>query len=1406
MKYFISFLILGLSLINIPSIVYAESRSVSDTIHADDTWDADTIRVEGEITLMDDVTLTILPGTRIEFQGHYGIKIMGTIIADGRESDSIIFTMPLSDTAGFYKWYDNEGSWGGIYFDNTAGQGADGNMHDNDTSRLDHCIFEYTKSSKNEDAYYAGIEVTDFSRLIISNCEFRNNRTHYRGGAIRAYTNSDIIIRDNHIHHNTAWEWGGAIYLHNSGAFLSGNIIEYNEVISKNPGAQRAAGGGIGIIGMKPDIRNNIIRYNMAVIGAGIHMVNSFGVVAGNTISYNMGHTDLPPDTYSKGGGMLMESGSSPKIINNSIANNISDEGGGLFVVNSDPVIFGNLIVNNTANFTSGGLFSISSSEDIVNNTFANNKAPIGAAIEFNDSEPLFKNNIVWNNLHPSDKQIKLLGYFVKLHVQNSIIENGASSFEGESSPTFTQLIEDDPEFVGPSLGEGAGFEGLDGMDWSVEDSSSCVNKGNNNFSDLPVPSRDIYGGKRINHSIIDIGAYEALITSLDVKDTIKQNTTWIADTVHLKDNLVIADDVTLTILPGTWIKADGRYRIDVLGTIIAAGTENNPIHFTVADTAGNWDKSIPDGSWRGIFIDNEAAHNIMADNQPSLLRHCYIGYVKSLEDEAFQHSALMVNKYSGLSLSHCTFFENSARYESAGIMLRFSNIDISNCRFYNNYGGNGPCIWTENSDFTVDNCYFEDNRATGGPGGAINSQAGSITISNSEFYHNSTDGRGGAVFMQRTEAKINHNHFVNNYADGFGGAICAQYENILLTNNIITNNTGNAGGGVYGLYIDEAVSINNTICNNFALNGGGMYGAFVNHTSINDILYGNDVEYDGKQYGMYSVSATIIFRNTNIEGGTEGIGFWQGQELTGTYTNLMDSLPEFIRPSEGPGNDFMGTNSSWNLKSISPCINNGSLNGISLLSDEDIWGNPRIFDSLIDIGAFESQYGPPEIRFHPENYIGCVGDTVELNFGVRFKSFYQWKKNGEDIGGATEKILKLENISREDDGNYQCIVSNSHGSVETNSIYLLARAAPEFIRQPENTWTIQGEKTIIQSNSVGDQPIDLQWFKDGELLPGKVWPDLWINNTDSINEGLYHCEATNACATVSSDTVQLYISPQICMVTVDTTDRKNLIIWEKHSSAPISSYNIYRESIVAGEYEAIGNVDGNALSEFTDTTAKPAQQAYIYKITAVMEDGRESGLNLCRPHRTIHLLTSKNTEYNVAQLDWDDYYGFDYGTFFIFRNSRELGDFNNYHSMASSTNEWTDIDAIPGELYYYRVAVEPPEPCNPTGGNTKGGTGPYKHSLSNMDDNKLKVGMEDVVMGGLNIYPNPFSQGTTIEFPNPELAEYRIMIRNLAGKVVQIKTTNGNQVFIERGNLSSGIYSIELSGKKIYRDKIVVR
>jgi hypothetical protein len=75
-----------------------------------------------------------------------------------------------------------------------------------------------------------------------------------------------------------------------------------------------------------------------------------------------------------------------------------------------------------------------------------------------------------------------------------------------------------------------------------------------------------------------------------------------------------------------------------------------------------------------------------------------------------------------------------------------------------------------------------------------------------------------------------------------------------------------------------------------------------------------------------------------------------------------------------------------------------------------------------------------------------------------------------------------------------------------------------------------------------------------------------------------------------------------------------------------------------------------------------------------------------------------------------------------------------------------------------------------------------------------------------MNIYPNPFSDKTTIEFNEMDLSGYKLSVFGLSGnKVFDIDNITSDKIEIEKGSLPPGIYIIELKGDKVYRQKIVI-
>jgi hypothetical protein len=126
----------------------------------------------------------------------------------------------------------------------------------------------------------------------------------------------------------------------------------------------------------------------------------------------------------------------------------------------------------------------------------------------------------------------------------------------------------------------------------------------------------------------------------------------------------------------------------------------------------------------------------------------------------------------------------------------------------------------------------------------------------------------------------------------------------------------------------------------------------------------------------------------------------------------------------------------------------------------------------------------------------------------------------------------------------------------------------------------------------------------------------------------------------------------------------------------------------------------------------------------------------------------------------------------------------------------------------YFQIAIELPEECAPTS-EQKAGTGPYTHSLSNLDDNrKLITHLSD--MGStleVKAYPNPFSEMCKIEFSNPGQEEYQLSVYNMSGKKVrEITNIRDSEIILIREDMKTGFYLFELRGEKTYRGKFVIK
>ncbi|MFH2143181.1 MAG: immunoglobulin domain-containing protein, partial [Bacteroidota bacterium] len=320
------------------------------------------------------------------------------------------------------------------------------------------------------------------------------------------------------------------------------------------------------------------------------------------------------------------------------------------------------------------------------------------------------------------------------------------------------------------------------------------------------------------------------------------------------------------------------------------------------------------------------------------------------------------------------------------------------------------------------------------------------------------------------------------------------------------------------------------------------------------------------------------------------------------------------------------------------------------------------------------------------------------------------------------------------------------------------------------------------------------------------VWSDLSTNeDIENVSPGNYSVSVSEqgGCMTVENliiPIVQLPVQP-ICVVTVDTMLGRNLIVWEKVSTSGVDFYKIYRETSIPDQYHHVGTVDYDSMSEYLDAAANPFVRSWRYKITAVDMCGNESPLSYF--HKTLHLTMNQGMgmSYNLI---WDDYEGFTYYSFIIQRYLPSLG--------------WVTLDTLPKTLHSYTdsppsttgisylVSIVAPNPCIPTS-SAKANGGPYSHSYSNLEDEgviSLISGLSQT--GIIEIYPNPMDASTTIFFDNFD-KNRKVIISDISGKILRIyEYVYDNILIIERGNLTPGMYLVDIVGEKSFKAKLIIK
>ncbi|MES2139529.1 MAG: T9SS type A sorting domain-containing protein [Bacteroidota bacterium] len=302
------------------------------------------------------------------------------------------------------------------------------------------------------------------------------------------------------------------------------------------------------------------------------------------------------------------------------------------------------------------------------------------------------------------------------------------------------------------------------------------------------------------------------------------------------------------------------------------------------------------------------------------------------------------------------------------------------------------------------------------------------------------------------------------------------------------------------------------------------------------------------------------------------------------------------------------------------------------------------------------------------------------------------------------------------------------------------------------------------------------------------------LNNQTYTTSGTYTQVLTNAPGCDSILTINLTVlndTQPICLVTVDSASTHNIVIWEKEVTTQIDSFKIYRE-VSSNVYSQIASVAYDSLSEYHDYGANPNVTSFKYKIEILSKCGTVSPMS--KYHNTIHLQNFGGnlqwTLYNIENTGNPVTY------YRLFRDDNGTGNFLPISSTIPGGNStYTDINYSSFPNGAYLVDVTWNISCTPTRS--------ISTTRSNVKYNNPAAGVlsQKELNNQIAIYPNPYSEKTTITYSLQKKSDVRIEIYNAIGQkietLVNTEQTEGDYKYnfsAKEKHYNAGVYFMKMS------------
>ncbi|MBK9991286.1 MAG: immunoglobulin domain-containing protein [Verrucomicrobia bacterium] len=195
-----------------------------------------------------------------------------------------------------------------------------------------------------------------------------------------------------------------------------------------------------------------------------------------------------------------------------------------------------------------------------------------------------------------------------------------------------------------------------------------------------------------------------------------------------------------------------------------------------------------------------------------------------------------------------------------------------------------------------------------------------------------------------------------------------------------------------------------------------------------------------------------------------------------------------------------------------------------------------------------------PTITAHPVAVTVTAGQPASFSVTASGSATltYQWTKNSVAISGATRATYTIPVTTAADTARYFVVVSNSVGSIRSQSAPLTVNPAiipPAITNQPVSLTVTAGQPASFSVTASGSATLTYQWRKNGTVISGATSATYSIPATAAADAASYSVVVTNSAGSVATNDAILSVEPLLLDLTPQSFSARG-----QSSAAPIAN------------------------------------------------------------------------------------------------------------------------------------------------------------------------------------------------------------------------------------------------------------